>query len=98
MCGTQASGSARVDRVTEFAEQQMRLENVRLRQEAHSYRSLHTRSVARIQELEGMISALKEKVAELTRRLFGRKSEKMGPDQAARTGGQRQLFFPTDDN
>lgn len=84
-CGTQTPLPVRVERVTEVDEQRLRRENIRLRQEAHNYRSLHARSVARIQELEGMVSALKEKVAELTRRLFGRKSEKMGPDQAAQT-------------
>lgn len=71
--------------MTEVEEQTLREENIQLRQEAHSYRSLHARSVAKIQDLEGMISALKEKVAELTRRLFGRKSEKRGQDQAAGT-------------
>lgn len=72
--------------MTESAAQQMRHENMQLRREATNYRRLHAQCLAKNQELEGMISALKEKVAELTRRLFGRKSEKMGPDQAARSG------------
>jgi transposase len=70
--------------VTEAEEQHLREENIHLRQQAQYYQSLHARAVAKLQEKEGMVAALKEKVAELMRRLFGRKSEKNTQDKAGR--------------
>jgi len=62
---------------------QLREENIRLRQQAHYYRSLHAKAVAKLREAEGIIGALKEKLAEMVRRLFGRKSEKSKPPNAS---------------
>jgi len=61
--------------VTE-AEKTLRLENIQLRKQAHSYKSLHARALAKQQELEDQIEVLKAKVAELQKRLFGRKMER----------------------
>lgn len=58
------------------ADEQLREENIRLRQQPHYYQSLHAKAVAKLQEAEGIIAALKEKLAEMARRLFGRSSEK----------------------
>jgi hypothetical protein len=52
---------------------------------------MHARAVAKLQQKAGMIAALKAKVAELMRRLFGRKSEKNTKDKAggpSDSGGQ----------
>jgi transposase len=54
----------------------LRQENIHLRQQAHYYQSLHAKAVAKVQALDGIIRALKEKLADMARRLFGRKSEK----------------------
>jgi transposase len=56
--------------------EQLREENIRLRQQAHYYQSLHAKAVAKLQQAQGIIAALKQKVAELLRRRFGRSSEK----------------------
>jgi len=68
--------------VTEAEEQRLREENIHLRQQAQYYQSMHARAVAKVQQKEGIIAALKAKVAELMRRLFGRKSEKNTKDKA----------------
>jgi len=63
-------------------------ENVRLREEigvwrartitgrkdAHFYKRMHGKAVERLLEKDGQIEAIKSKVCELERRLFGRKS------------------------
>jgi uncharacterized coiled-coil DUF342 family protein len=54
----------------------LRAEVVALRQQAHYHRSQHRRAVARAEELQAQVDALKAKVAELQQRLFGRKSER----------------------
>ena len=58
---------------------QLRAENIRLRQPAHYYQRLHAKAVAKLRQAEGIMGALKQKLAEMARRLFGRRSEK---DQA----------------
>lgn len=58
------------------AYEQWREENIRLRQQANYYKSLHEQAVAKLREFEGIVAALKEKLAEMARRLFGRTSEK----------------------
>ena len=71
---------------------QLRQENIRLRQQAHYYQSLHAKAVAKLQAAEGIIAALKEKLADMARRLFGRKSEKRpGAEASTATpdGGKR---------
>jgi len=86
--GTRLGSSVTVSGVAATAELEwdaLRAENIRLRQQAHYYQSLHARAVAKLQDCEGIITALEAKIAELTRRLFGRKSEKRTPDQAAAT-------------
>lgn len=45
-------------------------------QQAHWFKSLHERATQRLEEGELQIEALKSKVCELQRRLFGRKSER----------------------
>jgi len=55
---------------------QLQAENIHLRQQAHYYQSLHAKAVAKLQAAEGIIAALKEKLAEMARRLFGRRTEK----------------------
>jgi transposase len=81
LCGTQDALLVRVEGVTAPSEPSLREENIRLRREAHRCLELHRRDVAKIRRLQGMIQALKEKVAELTRRFFGPKSEKFSPEQ-----------------
>jgi transposase len=56
--------------------EQLREENIRLRQQAHYYKSLHERAVARLRDAEAVIVALKQKLAEWARKWFGRGSEK----------------------
>jgi transposase len=93
--GTRGSSFATVWGVAD-AYAPLRQENIRLRQQAHYYESLHARAVAKLQALEGIIAALKEKLAEMARRLFGRKSEKRTraeawtstPEQGKRPRGQ----------
>ena len=58
------------------AEEILWLENIQLRKQAHSYKSLHARALAKQQELKDQIEVLKAKVAELKKRLFGRKRER----------------------
>jgi transposase len=67
--------------VTAASETSLRAENIRLRREAHRNLQHHRRDVAKIRRLQRIIQALEEKVAELTRRIFGRKSEKFSPEQ-----------------
>jgi hypothetical protein len=43
--------------------EQLREENIRLRQQAHYYKSLHEAAVAKLRQAEGIITALKQKVA-----------------------------------
>jgi len=61
--------------VTEI-EEKLWLENIRLRQQAHYYQSLHARALVKQQEQAAQIEVLKAKVAELNQRLFGRKAER----------------------
>ena len=92
LCGTQDALVVRVAGVTAPSETSLREENIRLRREAHRNLQLHRRDVAKIRQLTGQIQALEEKVAELTRRLFGRRTEKFAPEQAQgaqKPGGQR---------
>ena len=56
--------------------EQLREENIRLRQQAHYYQSLHAQAVAKLRESAQIITALKAKLAEMVRRLFGRRTEK----------------------
>jgi transposase len=56
--------------------EQLRAENIQLRREAHYYKSLHAKAVAKLERAAAIITALKQKVAELVRRRFGRSSEK----------------------
>lgn len=73
--GTPPRFFGRVRGVTETLAQ-LRKENIDLRQQAHYYKSLHAKAVAKLEEAQGIIAALKTKVAEMARRLFGRHSEK----------------------
>jgi transposase len=61
--------------VTE-TEEKLWLENIRLRQQAHYYQSLHARALVKQQEQADQIEGLKAKLAELQKRLFGRKAER----------------------
>jgi transposase len=61
--------------VTE-SEEKLRLENIELRQQARLYQSLHERARAKQKEQAAQIQVLKAKVAELQKRLFGRKCER----------------------
>jgi len=61
--------------VTEVDEK-LWLENIQLRKQAHSYKSLLARALAKQQEMEDQIEVLKAKVAELQKRLFGRKMQR----------------------
>jgi transposase len=56
--------------------EQLREENIRLRQQAHYYKSLHERAAAKLRNAEAIIVALKQKLAEWARKWFGRGSEK----------------------
>ena len=55
----------------------LQAEVIALRQQAHYYRTQHERAVQRAQELQAQVDVLKAKVAELQKRLFGRKSERV---------------------
>ena len=55
---------------------QLRQENIRLRQQANYYKSLYTRTAAKLDTAHKTITALKQKVAEWVRRYFARGSEK----------------------
>ena len=64
------------------------------RQQAGYYKSMHDRALQRLLEKDQQIEALKAKVAELTHRGFGRKSESgksknTTPPQAKRPRGQQ---------
>ena len=64
------------------------------RQQAGYYKSMHDRALQRLLEKDQQIEALKAKVAELTHRVFGRKSESgksknTTPPQAKRPRGQQ---------
>jgi transposase len=64
------------------------------RQQAGYYKSMHDRALQRLLEKDQQIEALKAKVAELTHRVFGRKSEigkskNTTPPQAKRPRGQQ---------
>jgi transposase len=64
------------------------------RQQAGYYKSMHERALQRLLEKDQQIEALKAKVAELTHRVFGRKSERgkaktTTPPQAKRPRGQQ---------
>jgi len=61
--------------VTE-TEEKLWLENIRLRQQAHYYQRLHARALVKQQEQADQIEVLKAKLAELQKRLFGRKAER----------------------
>ena len=55
-----------------------RLEQIELRQQAHYWQAQHARAIQReaeIQKKQKLIEALKAKVVELTRQVFGRKPE-----------------------
>jgi transposase len=56
--------------------EQLREENIRLRQQAHYYKSLHEKAVAKLRNAETIIVALKQKLAEWARKWFGRSTEK----------------------
>ncbi len=58
------------------SEEKLWLENIQLRQQARLYQSLHERALAKQQEQAAQIQGLKAKVAELQKRLFGRKCER----------------------
>jgi hypothetical protein len=76
--------------VTEV-EEKLWLENIQLRQQAHYYQSLHARALVKQQQQADPIDALKAKVAELQKGLFGRKRERGGSSQAwlAKRGPRR---------
>lgn len=61
--------------MTEVVEQ-LRQEIIGLRQQAHYYKSLHAQTAAKLETARKTITVLKEKFAEVIRRLFGRSSEK----------------------
>ena len=73
------------------AEATLRLENIQLRKQARYYKSLHARALAKQQELEDQIEVLKAKFAELQKRLFGRKRERVCSSEAwlAKRGPRR---------
>jgi len=60
--------------VTEI-EDKLWLENIQWRQQAHFYQNLHERALAKQHEQAAQIEVLKSQVAELQKRLFGRKCE-----------------------
>ena len=61
--------------VTE-SEEKLWLENIELRQQACLYQSLHERALAKQKEQAAQIQVLKARIAELQKRLFGRKCER----------------------
>jgi transposase len=81
LCGTHGPLLVRVEGVTASTEQSLREEIIRLRREAQRNLKLHRRDVATIRRLKKIIEALKQKMAEWTRRLFGRRSEQFKPEQ-----------------
>ncbi len=81
MCGTQDTLLVRVEGVTAAPETSLREENIRLRREVHRLYERHRRDVSKFRRLQGIIERLEEKIAQLTRRLFGRRSEQFSPEQ-----------------
>jgi transposase len=75
LCGTLRFLFGRVGGVAEILEQ-LRQENIQLRQQAHYYQSQHERAQEKLRKAQEIIVLLKAKVVELLRRLFGRRSEK----------------------
>lgn len=74
-------------------EEKLWLENIELRQQARLYQSLHERALAKQQEQAAQIQVLKARVAELNKRLFGRKCERNFSSEAweaKRRRGQRK--------
>jgi transposase len=78
--------------------EQLREENIHLRQQAHYYKSLHARALSKLQRAEAIITALKQKLAEMARRWLGRSSEKnrgakpapaQGPPKGSKPRGQQ---------
>jgi transposase len=67
--------------------EQLRAENIRLRQQAHYYKSLHAKAVAKLERAAAIIRALKQKIAELIRQRFGRSSEKNKSGQNSSASG-----------
>ena len=63
-------------------EEKLWLENIQLRQQAHYYQNLHERALAKQQEQAAQIEVLKAKIAELQKRLFGRKAERKFSSEA----------------
>ena len=57
-------------------EEKLWLDNIQLRQQAHYYQSLHEHALAKQNEQAAQSQVLKAKVAELQKRLFGRKCER----------------------
>jgi hypothetical protein len=67
--------------VTEI-EEKLWLENIHWRQQAHYYRNLHERTLAKQHEQVVQIEVLRAKIAELQKRLFGRKAERAFSSEA----------------
>lgn len=67
--------------MTAPSETSLREENIRLRREVHRLEERHRRDVSKNRRLAGMVQALREKLAELMRRFFQRRSEKFTPEQ-----------------
>ncbi len=63
-------------------EEKLWLENIQLRQQAHFYQNLHERALAKQHEQAAQIEVLKSRVAELQKRLFGRKGEQRFSSEA----------------
>ena len=76
--------------------EQLRAENISLRQQANYYKSLHAKAVAKLERAIAIITALKQKIAELVRRRFGRSSEKnkSGQNSTAPSGAAAQASKP----
>jgi transposase len=74
--GKEASTLRREDAALREQNRLLQAEVIALRQQAHYHRSQHQRAVQRGQELQAQVDVLKAKVAELQKRLFGRKSER----------------------
>src|ERR1051325_6928923 len=92
-CGTQEALLVRVQGVTAAPETSLREENIQLRREVHRLSERHRRDVSKFRRLQRIIERLEERVAQLTRRLFGRRSEQFSPEQpkgAAKSGGSQR--------
>ena len=69
-----------------------RLEQIELRQQAHYWQAQHARAVQReaeIQKKQKLIETLKAKVVELTRQVFGRKTEGTGDDSSDKSDSDK---------